>query len=67
MAIFLSFLPYLFQAAAAVPQIWDYIQKTRESLRQKGEWTQAAEDAYTLELENLKANPPDWWKSETSA
>lgn len=66
-ALFLQFLPYLFQAAAAVPQVWDYIQKTKEHFQQKGEWDQTAEDAFTKELDDLKANPPPWWTPETAA
>lgn len=65
LALFATFLPYLFQAAAAVPQIWDFIQKARVDFQQKGEWTQEVEDAFTAELAALKSNPPDWWKPET--
>lgn len=66
-AILLQFLPYLFQAAQAIPQVWDFIQKTRENLKAKGEWTQEQEDAFNQELQNLKDNPPDWWKPEAQA
>lgn len=63
-AIILQFLPYLFQAAQTIPEIWDYIQKVREDLKQSGEWTQEVEDAFTAELQALKDNPPDWWKTD---
>ena len=63
-AIILQFLPFLFQAAKDIPEIMDYINKVRASLQQSGEWSQAAEDAYTKELQDLKDNPPDWWKPE---
>lgn len=63
-AIILSFLPYLFQAAKAVPQIVDFIQKTRTNLQQTGEWSQEAEDIFTKELQDLKDNPPDYAKPE---
>jgi hypothetical protein len=64
-ALLLTFLPYLFQAAKAVPQVMDYIHKTREHLQQTGEWTQEMEDSFTKELQDLQSNPPDWWKPET--
>ncbi len=63
-AIILAFLPYLFQAAQTVPEIFDFIQKVRKDLQQSGEWDQATEDAFTKELQALKDNPPDWWKPE---
>lgn len=64
-ALFLQFLPYLFQAAAAVPQIWEYVQKVKADFQQKGEWSQEADDAFTAELQGLKDNPPPWWKPES--
>lgn len=65
-AILLQFLPYLFQAANTIPQIWEYIQKVKADLQQKGQWDQATEDAFNAELQNLKDNPPDWWKPENT-
>ncbi len=63
-ALLLQFLPYLFQAAQSIPEIWDFIQRTRANLQQKEEWSQELEDAYTKELQDLKDNPPAWWKPE---
>ena len=63
-AIILQFLPYLFEAAKSVPQILDYIRKTRQTLQATGEWSQETEDAFTAELDALEANPPPWWKPE---
>jgi hypothetical protein len=60
--LILQFLPYLFQAAAAVPQVYEFIKKTRDNMKQTGEWSQEMEDAYNKELADLKANPPPWWK-----
>jgi hypothetical protein len=66
-ALILQFLPYLFQAATTIPQIWDYIQKVKADLQQKGQWSKEMEEAFNLELQNLEANPPDWWKPEDAA
>ena len=63
-AVILQFLPYLFQAAQTIPQIMDFLNKTRENLKQTGEWNQETEDAFTAELENLKRNPPAHWKTD---
>ena len=63
--ILLQFLPYLFQAAADIPQIYDFLNRARTDLQQKNEWTPEAEQAFTQGLQNLKDNPPDWWKEET--
>lgn len=60
--LILQFLPYLFQAAAAVPEIYEFIHKTRTSLQQSDEWTPVMEDSFNKELADLKANPPSWWK-----
>lgn len=61
--LILQFLPYLFQAAAAVPEIYEFIHKTRDSLKQNDEWTPVMEDSFNKELADLKANPPAWWKA----
>lgn len=61
-ALILQFLPYLFQAAKAVPEIYEFVHRTRTALQQSNEWTQEMEDNFNTELVNLKANPPDWWK-----
>jgi hypothetical protein len=63
-AIILAFLPYLFQAAQTIPEIWDFLQKIRADLQQSGEWDKATEDAYTAELAALKSNPPSWWQTD---
>ncbi len=64
-ALLLQFLPYLFQAAQSVPEILDFINRTRANLQQKDQWSQQLEDSYTQELQDLKDNPPPWWKPET--
>lgn len=63
--LLLQYLPFLVQGAGEVQQIWDYIQKVREAAKQKGEWTQEAEDAFTAEIEKLNSDQrPDWWKTD---
>lgn len=52
MATFLTFLPYLVQAANSVPKIMDFILKTKENFQARGEWTADADAAFTAELEN---------------
>lgn len=66
-AILLQFLPYLFQAAKTIPEIYAFIQKVKVDLQQKGEWDAATETAFTAELQALKDNPPDWWKPEVTS
>lgn len=63
-AILLQFLPYLFQAAAAIPEIYEYIMKVKAALQQSKEWTPEMDAAFNAELQALKDNPPDWWKPE---
>jgi hypothetical protein len=62
--LFIKNLPYLLKAAGIIPEIMEYLQKTKESLAQSAEWDQATEDAFNKELQDLKDNPPDWWKPE---
>jgi hypothetical protein len=64
LALFLQHLPDLFQAAKSIPVVLDYIKKTRATFQETGEWSAEAESAFTNELEDLKTNPPDWWKPE---
>jgi len=63
-SILLKFLPYLFQAAAAIPQIYEYIQGVKAALQQEHQWTPEMEEAFNQELADLKASPPDWWKTD---
>lgn len=63
-AILLQYLPFLVQGAGEVQQIWDYVQKVREAAKQSGEWTPEAEAAFDAEIEKLKTDPPDWWKTD---
>jgi hypothetical protein len=58
-ALILQFLPYLFQAAKAVPQIVDFIKAIREHLKQTGEWTPDAETVFKQSLTDLE-NDPAW-------
>lgn len=63
-ALFIKYLPYLVKVAPIVPEIMDYIQKTRDALSQTKEWDQATEDAFNAEIKALTDNPPPWWKPE---
>ncbi len=65
-AIILQFLPYLFQAATTIPEIYEYIMKVKASLQQSKEWTPEMDAAFTAGLQDLKDNPPDWWKPEVA-
>jgi hypothetical protein len=62
--LFIQVMPELFKLAKDVPVVLDYVKKSKEVFQQEGEWTPEAEDTFTKELEDLKANPPDWWKPE---
>jgi 3'-phosphoadenosine 5'-phosphosulfate sulfotransferase (PAPS reductase)/FAD synthetase len=62
-AIILSFLPYLFQAAKAVPEILTFVKNTRQHLQQTGEWTNEAEATYKQSLADLENDPA--WKPES--
>lgn len=64
-AIIIQYLPYLFKAAVSIPQIFEFIKKTRESLKQNKMWNNEAEAAFTKELDDLETNPPAWWKPDT--
>jgi hypothetical protein len=63
-ALILQFLPYLFQAATTIPEIWDFIQKLRTHASQSAEWTAEQEAAFDQQLDQWAKNPPDWWVSK---
>jgi hypothetical protein len=62
--LFIQVMPELFKLAKDVPVVLDYIHKSKETFQAEGEWSPEAEAVFTKELEDLKANPPDWWKPE---
>lgn len=62
--LFIQVMPELFKLAKDVPLVLDYIRKSKEVFQQEGEWSPEAEAAFTKELQDLKDNPPDWWKPE---
>lgn len=64
--LILKYLPFLFQAAAIVPEVYEYIQKVKAALKQENQWTPEMDAAFTAELEALKKSPPDWWKPESA-
>jgi hypothetical protein len=64
-ALILQFLPYFFQAAKAVPEIYTFIKNTREHLQQTGEWTPEAEATYKQSLTDLENDPA--WQPESQA
>ena len=67
LALFLQYLPQLMKAAVGVQEIFDYIKRVREAAKQTGEWTPEAEQAFNEEIEQLKSNPPPWWRPQTGA
>lgn len=56
-AIILQYLPYLFEAAKAVPQIMNYISAVRTNLKQTGEWTNEMEASYLASLDQMGLDP----------
>lgn len=59
-ALVLQFLPYLFQAAEAVPQLIDYIKKLREHAAQSDEWRPQQEAEFDTQLADAAKQP--WWQ-----
>ncbi len=62
--IFIQVLPELFKLAADSPIVLNYINKSREVFQQHNVWDAAAEAEYQTHYQNLKANPPDWLKTD---
>ena len=62
--LFIQYLPYLLKATGIIPEIMEYLQKTKEALAQSNEWDQTTEDAFNKELADLMSNPPDYWKPD---
>ena len=63
--LFIQYLPYLLKATGVIPEIMEYLQKTKAALAQSNEWDQATEDAFNKELADLVSNPPPWWTPDT--
>lgn len=57
-ALFLQYLPSLIKAGT---DVYEYVEKMKETFKQQGVWTEEEEKAFTAELEALKSNPPAWW------
>lgn len=64
LVLFIQYLPQLLQAAAAVPEVINYVAKMREHFQQAGEWTKEQDDAFSKEIDDLIENPPPEWRPE---
>lgn len=62
--IFIQVLPELFKLAADSQIVYNYLHKSKEVFEGEGVWTDEADAAFTKELEDLKANPPRWLKTD---
>jgi hypothetical protein len=61
LALVLKFLPYLVQAAEAVPQIVTFISELRAIFARTKAWTPEQEQAFDDSVEALRNDP--YWKS----
>lgn len=61
--IFMQYLPLLFKAAQAVPEIIGFVKRTQEILKQDKEWTSEQQAAFDKHLEEVTSQPH--WKPET--
>ena len=60
--IFMQYLPILFKAAQAVPEIIGFVQRTQEVLKQSKEWTADQQAAFDERMEQVTSQ--EHWKPE---
>lgn len=60
--IIVNYLPYFVKAARAVPEITEFIQKTRDHLKQTREWTPEQEAEFDRHLEEVTSQ--EHWRTD---
>lgn len=63
LTLFMEFLPILVKAAQSAPKVIGYIQKTRDHLKETGEWDDKAEAEFNRYKDQLTSQPH--WQPES--
>lgn len=60
--IFIKYLPMLFKAVQAVPELVGFVQRTQEILKQAKEWTPTEQAAFDKHFDEVTSQ--EHWKPE---